>query len=73
VDYKMTGGSMKQDTVEQTAKAIPAVVGTAYSTVTLNELVAVATLLYVLAQLGFLLYKWYWAHKDRMDKDGKGN
>lgn len=63
----MTGGNMKHETVEQTAKALPAVVGATYSTITLNELVAVATLLYVLAQLGFLLYKWYWVHKDRMD------
>lgn len=69
----MTGGNMKHETIDQTAKAIPAVAGVTYSTVTLNELVAIATLLYVLAQLGFLLYKWYWAHKDRVDNNDKGD
>jgi amino acid transporter len=63
---------MKQETVEQTIKAAPALAGTVYSTITLNEMVAVATLAYVVVQLGFLVYKWYWDHKERMEKRDKG-
>lgn len=42
------------------AKIAPAAVGTAWGALTLNEWVLVATLIYVLAQLGLLVPK-YWA------------
>lgn len=56
----MQGGTMKHETVEQTAKAIPAIAGATYSAITLNELVMILTAVYIVLQMGFLLYKWYW-------------
>jgi hypothetical protein len=56
----MQGGTMKHETVEQTVKAIPAIAGATYSAITLNELVMILTAVYIVLQMGFLLYKWYW-------------
>ena len=42
------------------AKITPAIGGTVYAGMTLNEWVALATLVYVLLQIGLLLPK-YWA------------
>lgn len=54
---------MKQDTAEQIGKAIPAVVGAG---ITLSDVSTIVTItvgiltgIYVLAQLCFLLWKWY--------------
>lgn len=53
---------MRHETLEQVGKAVPAVVGTG---ITLSDIstmvtigVGIATLLYVLAQLAYLLWKW---------------
>lgn len=59
----MTGGTMKHETIEQTIKAAPAVAGAAYSAITLNELVMILTALYIVMQMAFLGYKWYFEHK----------
>lgn len=49
---------LKHETAEQTLKALPAIGGTAIAGLTLNEWVAVATLIYVVLQIGFLIWKW---------------
>lgn len=56
---------MKHETLDQSVKALPAVGGAIASAVTLNDIVALVTIAYVLTQLGYLIYKWYWAHQDR--------
>ncbi len=50
----------------QTIKAMPAVVGTGLTAWTLNELVALATLTYIILQILFLLWKWW---KEAAKKD----
>lgn len=57
--------SLKHETLEQAVRGTPAVVGTIYSAVTLNEIVAIATLIYVIFQTIVLLHKYYWAIQDR--------
>lgn len=42
----------------QTAKAVPALLGTAWYSVTLNDIVAFVTIAYVLLQIGYLIWKW---------------
>lgn len=59
---------VKHETVEQVYRAAPAVAGTAYSAITMNEIVAIATLIYIIIQAGFLIHKWYWAIQDRKKK-----
>ena len=51
------GGVMKEFQVEA-AKALPAVSGVAIYGFTLNEMVAVATLAYVILQSAYLIWKW---------------
>lgn len=59
---------MKHEAMEQSLKAAPAVGGALYSTITLNEVVAAATLVYVVLQAAFLVYRWYWEHKEKRGK-----
>lgn len=54
----MGNPTLKQDTLIETTKAAPAVVGTAASWITLNEGVALATILYVCVQTAYLVWKW---------------
>jgi len=42
----------------QTLKATPAVVGTAYAGLTLNEGVALLTGIYIAIQIAYLIWKW---------------
>lgn len=49
---------MKFEVQGETLKAVPAVAGTVYSSFTLNECVAVATLLYIALQAVYLIWKW---------------
>lgn len=49
---------MKQETIIETARAVPAVVGATAATVTLNDVVAIVTIIYVLLQGAYLIYKW---------------
>lgn len=44
-------------------KAAPAVGGTVYSAITLNQMVAAATLFYILLQAAYLGWKWYGEYK----------
>lgn len=66
----MTGKEMtlKHETLEQSVKAVPAIAGTAYSAMTLNELVMILTAMYIVMQMGFLAYKWYFEHKKNTKK-----
>lgn len=50
--------NMRTATAIETAKAAPAVVGTSISILTLNEAVAVVTLIYILLQMAYLIWKW---------------
>lgn len=49
---------MKHEVNIETLKAVPAVGGAVAYNLTLNEWVAVATLLYILLQIGYLMWKW---------------
>lgn len=57
--------SLKQESIVEAAKATPAVAGAAYSSLTLNEWVAAATLVYIIIQAGVLVHKHYCFIKDR--------
>lgn len=54
----MRGDGFKQETVIETAKAVPAVGGAIASALTLNEALAVVTILYILLQAAYLIWKW---------------
>lgn len=47
----------------EAVKALPAVGGTWYATITLDKAVAAATLVYVLLQVAYLGWKWYGEYK----------
>jgi len=49
---------MKQETVTQAISATPAVGGATYSVITLNEAVAIMTMLYIGLQMVYLIWKW---------------
>jgi len=54
---------MKQDTTEQLAKAIPAVVGAGITLSDVSTMVAIVagllTSFYVVVQIAFLIWKWH--------------
>lgn len=59
---------MKQETHDIAVEAIkgtPAVVGAIASAVTLNHLLMLTTLLYVVVQVAYLLRKWWREERDR--------
>lgn len=51
-------GVVKTETATQAIKATPAVVGATIAGLTLNEVVAVLTIVYVALQTMYLLWKW---------------
>lgn len=55
---------MKHELATEALRATPAVAGTAYAALTLNEVVAVVTLCYIVVQVVYLLRKWYREEKD---------
>lgn len=62
---------MKQETHDiavEAVKGLPAVIGTIASVVTLNQLLMLATLLYVLVQMVYLLRKW-WREERARERD----
>lgn len=59
---------VRQDTVDAVARVAPAIGGAWYSVMTLNDWVAVVTILYVLLQIGLLLPKYYRFLADRWGK-----
>lgn len=54
---------MKLEIQAETVKAAPAVGGVIYSSITLNEIVALATLLYIGLQTAYLIWKWLREYK----------
>jgi uncharacterized membrane protein len=61
----------KSDIASEAIKAAPPVVITTAVTIgglTLNEWVAIATLLYIVLQSGWLVWKWYHAIKDKKNE-----
>ncbi len=56
---------MKTDIAAEAAKGTPAVAGTVYSALTLNEVVAIITAVYVVVQILYLLRKWFREEQDR--------
>ena len=66
---KGMSADLKQETVSEAVKATPALAGAVYSNMTLNEWVAVATLLYIIIQIIILCWKQYWAVQDRKRGD----
>lgn len=59
---------MKTDFTSEAIKGTPAVAGAVASALTLNEWVAIATGIYVVVQVAYLLRKWW-----REEKDWKGS
>ena len=49
----------------QAAKGAPAVAGALFSVMTLNQWVALATLIYIIVQLLYLIRKWWREEVDR--------
>lgn len=63
--------AQKSDILAEAAKAAPPIAITTAVTVgglTLNEWVALATLLYIVLQSGWLVWKWYHAIKDKKNE-----
>jgi len=63
--------SAKHETYIQTGKSMPAIAGASIYGFTLNEVVAIVTIGYILIQVAFLFYKWYWDWQDRKNKNKK--
>lgn len=62
----------KADVVQETAKATPpaVVAGMTVAGYTLNDIVLLVTLFYVLLQISFLLYKWWRLSTEQKTGDG---
>jgi uncharacterized membrane protein len=60
----------KSDVLTEAVKAAPpiAITTAAVGGLTLNEWVALATLLYIVLQSGWLVWKWYHAIKDKKNE-----
>lgn len=56
---------MKTELSTEAIKGTPAVLGAVYSALTLNEVVAIITGLYVLVQIAYLLRKWWREEKEK--------
>lgn len=57
--------NMKHDLTAAGIKTTVAASGATFASITLNEWVALATLVFVVMQTLFLSYKWYWMVFDR--------
>lgn len=60
---------MKTEFIDQAARGTPAIVGTAWATMTLNGWVMLATLAYIAIQAVYLLRKWYREEADWLRRD----
>ena len=49
---------MRHDVQLEIAKSSPAIAGAAWYSITLNEGVAIVTIVYILVQLAYLIWKW---------------
>jgi hypothetical protein len=59
----------KSDLIAEGAKAAPpvTVVGATVAGVQVNDLILWATLIYLVLQIGFLLYRWHKMHTDNKE------
>jgi len=57
-------GLLRTETGVEVAKGTPAIVGATAAAMTLNHWIAVATGIYILVQVAYLLRKWYREEKD---------
>lgn len=55
---------MNNEVVKETGKSLVAVVGTLWAAVSLNQMVALATLVYVVLQAAYLARKWWREEKE---------
>jgi hypothetical protein len=62
---------VKAEFTTEAMKGAPAVAGAAASMMTLNEMVAVATGVYILVQVAYLLRKWWREEMDWQRKRGQ--
>jgi hypothetical protein len=67
---------MKTELAVETMKGAPAVVGAAAAALTLNQIIAIATGIYIVIQAAYLLRKWYreeqvFKHKYKKLVEGK--
>lgn len=60
---------LKQETMTAVAKIVPAGAGAAWYSFTLNEVVAIATLCYIVLQIGLLIPKYIAIIKGRYKKE----
>lgn len=67
----MRSETLKQETQIEALKAAPAVGGAVIASLTLNEWVAIATLIYVVLQTGLLLIKYYEIFKSKSQNKGR--
>lgn len=61
----MNGATMKQETLSEGFKAVPAIGGAAYYSMTLSNWVAIATITYIVIQTIILLHKHYYFVKEK--------
>lgn len=66
-------GIEKQEVMVEGIKSTPAIMGAAYSTLTLNEWVAAATLIYIVVQCGILVHKHYYFVKEKKAQKNENN
>jgi hypothetical protein len=55
---------VKTEITNEAAKGVPAIAGAAASVLTLNEMVAIATGVYIVVQMLYLLRKWWREEKE---------
>lgn len=66
--------SYKSDVAAEAAKAAPpvTVAGATVAGVQVNDLILWATLIYIVLQIGFLLYRWQRLHFSRKEDEESG-
>jgi len=52
-------GDMKFEIQNQTVNAVPALGGAMLYSITLNEIVAIVTVIYIVLQMAYLIWKWH--------------
>lgn len=62
---------MRQEITAESVRGSVAVGGTLATTLTLNEWVAIGTGIYIVAQVAYLLRKWYREEKDWKRRGGR--
>jgi len=66
----MKESPMKAEFAVEAAKGTPAVAGAVASVLTLNEMVAIATGIYIIVQVAYLLRKWWREEREFKARQG---